>query len=95
MKFVNLIADSKSLQKNCVKKVSFFFQNFDENIVKINIIGQNKVKFRQKSNFTLFWMLNANFDYVPTKISKKERYFLFIVFSKDFESAIRLTNFQF
>ena len=27
-KFVNLIADSKSLQKNC-EKVSSFFQNFD------------------------------------------------------------------
>ena len=85
----------KILAKNCVKKVSFFFQNFDQNIVKINIIDQNKVKFRQKSNFTLFWMVDANFDYVPLKISKKERHFLLIVFSKDFESAIRLTNFQF
>ena len=84
----------KILAKNCVKKVSFFFQNFDQNIVKINIIRQNQAKFRQKSNFTLFWMFNANFDYVPIKISKKERYFLLIVFSKDFESAIRLTNFQ-
>ena len=81
----------KILAKNCVKKVSFFFQNFDQNIVKINIIYQNQAKFRQKSNFTLFWMFNANFDYVPIKISKKERYFLLIVFSKDFESAIRLT----
>ena len=85
----------KILAKNCVKKVSFFFQNFDQNIVKINIIRQNQAEFRQKSNFTLFWMFNANFDYVPIKISKKERYFLLIVFSKDFESAIRLTNFQF
>ena len=38
---------------------------------------------------------NANFDHVLLKISKKERHFLLIVFSKDFESAIRLTNFQF
>ena len=27
----------KILAKNCVKKVSFFFQNFDQNIVKIDI----------------------------------------------------------
>ena len=27
---------------------------------------------RQKSNFTLFWMFDTNFDYVPLKISKKE-----------------------
>ena len=33
------------LAKNCVKKVSFFFQNFDQNIVKIDFILQNKVKF--------------------------------------------------
>ena len=85
----------KILAKNCVKKVSFFFQNFDQNIVKINIIDQNEVEFRQKSNFTLFWRFDANFDYVPLKILKKERHFLLIVFSKDFESAIRLTNFQF
>ena len=73
----------KILAKNCVKKVSFFFQNFDQNIVKINIIRQNQAEFRQKSNFTLFWMFNANFDYVPIKISKKERYFLLIVFVRD------------
>ena len=78
------------LAKNCVKKVSFFFQNFDQNIVKINIIRQNKVKFRQKSNFTLFWTDDANFDCVPLKISKKEKHFLLIVFSKDFKSAIRI-----
>ena len=63
----------KILAKNCVKKVSCFFQNSDQNLVKINIIGQNKVQFRQKSNFTLFWKVDANFDYVPLKILKKRK----------------------
>ena len=40
-------------------------------------------------------MDNVNFDYVLIKILKKERHFLHTVFCKDFESAIRLTNFQF
>ena len=61
------------LAKNCVKKVSFFFQNFDKNIVKIDIINQNKVKFRQKSNFTLFYMVDANFLLCSTQNFKKRK----------------------
>ena len=47
------------------------------------------------SKFGLILMDNVNFDYVLIKILKKERHFLHTVFCKDFESAIRLTNFQF
>ena len=47
------------------------------------------------SKFGLILTDNVNFDYVLIKILKKERHFLHTVFCKDFESAIRLTNFQF
>ena len=94
-KFVNLIADSKSLEKTMIRKCLSFFLNFEWNIVKISVNHPKQSKIALLSKFDLILVDNVNFDYVPIKISKKERYFLLIVFSKDFESAIRLTNFQF
>ena len=85
----------KILTKNCQKKVSFFFLNFEWNIVKISIEHQKHSKIALLSKIGLILINKVNFDYVPLKISKKERHFLLTVFCKDFESAIRLTNFQF
>ncbi len=85
----------KILGKNYQKKVSFFFLNFEWNIVKISIEHQKHSKIALLSKFDLILIDNVNFDYVLIKILKKERHFLHTVFCKDFKSAIRLINFQF
>ena len=64
-------------------------------MVKIEVKNPNKANFEQKNNFDLIKIFELNFDNLPDGISKKEGHFLHTVFRKDFESAIRLTNFQF
>ena len=85
----------KILGKNYQKKVSFFFLNFEWNIVKISVEPPKQSKIALLSKFDLILIDNVNFDYVLIKILKKERHFLHTVFCKDFESAIRWINFQF
>ena len=64
-------------------------------MIKFDIKRHIRVKFVLLSKIWVILTFDANFEYVPDRISKKEGHFLLAVFCKDSESANRFLNFPF
>ena len=70
--------------RSIIRFFKFWWEHDEKSILNLNK--------RTISHFSLFFLI---FERLPLKISKKEEHFLFILFRKESESAIRFQKFWF